>query len=115
MRVILTEGNVADCKCALDLLKGLDIKVLLADRGYDTNEILNYAQKHHIKTVIPPKRNRKEQREYDEEIYQYRYKVEKAFLDLKGWRGINTRYAKNAASFLAAIHIRCIALALSNL
>jgi len=24
------------------------------------------------------------------------------------WRGIATRYAKNTASFLAAIHIRCI-------
>jgi len=34
-------------------------------------------------------------------------------LYLKRWRGIATRYAKNAASFLAAIHIRCIALAIS--
>jgi len=39
--------------------------------------------------------------------------VENAFLYLKRWRGIATRYAKNAASFLAAIHIRCIALAIS--
>ncbi|MDR0816617.1 MAG: IS5/IS1182 family transposase, partial [Desulfovibrio sp.] len=27
---------------------------------------------------------------------------------LKQWRGIGTRYAKNTASFLAAIQIRCI-------
>ena len=26
------------------------------------------------------------------------------------WGGIATRYAKNTASFLAAVHIRCIAL-----
>lgn len=26
------------------------------------------------------------------------------------WRGIATRYAKNCASFLAAVHIRCIAI-----
>ncbi|MCL2791394.1 MAG: IS5/IS1182 family transposase, partial [Desulfobulbus sp.] len=31
-----------------------------------------------------------------------------AFLYLKQWRGIATRYAKNATSFLAAIQIRCI-------
>jgi transposase len=57
-----------------------------------------------------PKRNRKIQREYDEELYKLRHLVENAFLHLKRWRGIETRYAKNAASFLAAIHIRCITL-----
>ncbi|MBD5627641.1 MAG: IS5/IS1182 family transposase, partial [Desulfovibrio sp.] len=29
---------------------------------------------------------------------------------LKRWGGIATRYAKNTASFLAAVHIRCIAI-----
>ncbi len=29
---------------------------------------------------------------------------------LKRWRGIATRYAKNTASFLAAVHIRCVAI-----
>jgi len=33
-----------------------------------------------------------------------------AFLHLKRWRDIATRYAKNTASFLAAVHIRCIAI-----
>ncbi len=89
------------------------MKVLLADRGYDTNEILNYAQAHNIEAVIPPKRNRKIQRAYDKELYKQRHLVENAFLYLKRWRGIATRYAKNASSFLAAIHIRCIALAIS--
>jgi hypothetical protein len=36
--------------------------------------------------------------------------VENTFLHLKRWRGIATRYAKNSASFFAAIQIRCIAL-----
>ncbi|MDR2945496.1 MAG: IS5/IS1182 family transposase, partial [Candidatus Adiutrix sp.] len=31
-------------------------------------------------------------------------------LHLKRWRGFATRYAKNAASFLAIAQIRCIAL-----
>jgi transposase len=60
--------------------------------------------------VIPPKKNRKMQRGYDEALYTLRHLVENAFLHLKRWRGIATRYAKNSASFLAAIHIRCIAL-----
>ncbi len=113
IRAILTSGTVADCSLALPLLQGLNVKVLLADRGYDTNEILNYAQAHNIEAVIPPKRNRKIQRAYDKELYKQRHLVENAFLYLKRWRGIATRYAKNASSFLAAIHIRCIALAIS--
>ncbi|MCL2020950.1 MAG: IS5/IS1182 family transposase, partial [Betaproteobacteria bacterium] len=39
-----------------------------------------------------------------------RHLVENAFQQLKAWRGIVTRYAKNTASFLAAVHIRCIAI-----
>ncbi|MDD3435710.1 MAG: IS5/IS1182 family transposase, partial [Sulfurospirillaceae bacterium] len=31
-------------------------------------------------------------------------------LQLKRWRGIATRYAKNTASYLAAVQIRCIAI-----
>jgi len=36
--------------------------------------------------------------------------VENAFLMLKRWRGIATRYAKTTASFLAAVQIRCLAI-----
>ena len=42
--------------------------------------------------VIPPKKNRKELREYDEYLYKLRHLVENAFL-LKRWRGI--AYASN--------------------
>ena len=55
--------------------------------------------------VIPPKKNRKVLREYDKRIYKLRYLVENTFLHLKKWRGIATRYAKNAASFVAAVKL----------
>ncbi|MCR4555354.1 MAG: IS5/IS1182 family transposase, partial [Alphaproteobacteria bacterium] len=35
--------------------------------------------------------------------------VENAFLHLKRWRGIATRYCKNLSSFLASVQIRCLA------
>jgi len=60
--------------------------------------------------VIPPKKNRREKRDYDKDLYKLRHLVENAFLHIKRWRGIATRYAKNATSFLAAIQIRCLAL-----
>ena len=63
-----------------------------------------------MEPVIPPKKNRKIQLDYDKKLYKLRHRVENAFLHLKRWRAITTRYAKNTASFLAAIQIRCIAL-----
>jgi transposase len=91
-------------------MEGIAAEHLLADRGYDTNAILQQAAKQGMKPVIPPKKNRKIQREYDRYLYKLRHLVENAFLHLKRWRGIATRYAKNTASFLAAVQIRCIAL-----
>jgi len=81
---------------------------LLADRAYDTNAIVAQAIAQGMDVVIPPKKNRVEQRQYDEVLYKLRHLVENAFLHLKRWRGIATRYAKNSASFLAAAQIRCI-------
>ncbi len=42
-------------------------------------------------------------------LYRFCYLVGNAFLELKRWRGIATLY-KNTSSFLAAVHIRCIAI-----
>lgn len=92
------------------MIEGITAEALLADKGYDTDAIVEQAKNQGMKAIIPPKKNRKIQREYDQELYKLRHLVENAFLHLKRWRGIATRYAKNTASFLAAVQIRCIAL-----
>ena len=92
------------------MIDGIPAEYLLGDRGYDTNEIVEFAEKSGMIVVIPSKKNRKKQRTYDKDLYKLRHLVENAFLKLKKWRGIATRYAKNSASFLAAIQIRCIVL-----
>ena len=115
VRAIITEGTRADCKEAIHLIEGIDAQNLLADRGYDTSEIVAFALSAGINVVIPPKKNRKVQREYDRYLYKIRHLVENAFLWLKRWRGIATRYAKNTSSFLSAVHIRCIAIWLAVL
>ena len=108
VRAIITQGTTADCTQVNALIDGFSAENLLADRGYDTDAVLEKAKSQGIAAVIPPKRNRKVQRDYDKELYKIRHLVENAFLHLKQWRGIATRYAKNSTSFLAAIHIRCI-------
>ena len=101
--------TTADCKQAEALIDNIKAKVLLADRGYDSDAIVEKAEKAGMKAVIPPRKNRKIQREYDKELYKLRHFVENAFMILKRWRGVATRYAKKTASFLAAVQIRCIA------
>ena len=110
IRMLITQGTRADCTQASKLIEGITAGHLLADKAYDSDAIIEQAQNQGMNPVIPPRKNRKKQREYDEELYKLRHLVENAFLHLKRWRGIATRYAKNTKSFLAAVHIRCIAL-----
>jgi len=108
VRAMITEGTVADCTKAIDLINGFAANHLLADRAYDTREIIEYAENNGIGIVIPPKKNRLNQRDCDWALYKLRHLVENAFLSIKRWRGLATRYAKNASSFLAAVQIRCL-------
>jgi transposase len=110
VRILITQGTTADCTQAEALIDGIEGDYLLADRAYDSNNIIEKAENQGMQTVIPPRKNRKVQREYDKDIYKLRHLVENAFLHLKRWRGIATRYAKNTSSFLAAVQIRCIAI-----
>lgn len=82
------------------------IECFLADKAYDAQErVLDLLKSAGIQTVIPPKSNRKEQREYDEEMYKNRHLIENFFAKLKQFRGIATRYDKRASTFLGAIHL----------
>ena len=89
-------------------MEGINADALFADKAYDTNEIIDYAESKDMEIIIPPKKNRVIQRKYDKDLYKLRHLVENAFLKLKGWRGIATRYAKHSKSFLAAVQIRCL-------
>ena len=58
--------------------------------------------------VIPPKRNRREPRDYDRALYRLSHLVENGFLEFKQRRGVATRYAKGAASYLAICQLRAV-------
>lgn len=110
VRILITAGTTADSSQAATLIDGLEAQYLLADKGYDSDAIVVKVASQRMKVVIPPKKNRLEQRAYDKALYRLRHLIENTFLQLKRWRGIATRYAKNTASFRAAVQIRCIAL-----
>ena len=70
IRVLVTKGATADCTQASKLIEGITAEHLLADKGYDTDAIIQQAEDRGMKPVIPPKKNRKVMREYDRELYK---------------------------------------------
>lgn len=88
------------------LLPPLEAKTILADKGYDADDrVLNPLREAGKEIVIPPKKNRKDQREYDKELYKARHLIENFFCRLKQYRAIATRYDKTARNFLAAVYL----------
>ena len=83
VRFLVTDATVADCTVAEKLIYNFPAQYLLADRAYDTDEIVEKAIKSGMIPVIPPKKNRKILRDYDKYIYRLRHLVENAFLHLK--------------------------------
>ena len=108
IRTLVTEGTTADCTKAIALIRGFKPDHVIADRAYDSDEIVSFISSLNSKEVIPPKKNRRKKRRYDYHLYKQRHLVENAFLHLKRWRGIATRYAKNTSSFIAIVQIRCL-------
>ena len=88
------------------MLPQIKAGALLADKGFDADQrVLEPLAKAGKTAVIPPKRNRKQQRDYDQELYKARHLIENFFAKLKLYRSIATRYDKTARNFLAAVQL----------
>ena len=83
--VVLTGGEVSDVKgYGLVMAEpGPQPKVVLGDKGYDTDAILADLAAKDIAAIIPPKRNRKVQPVIDGHLYALRNLVERCFSKLK--------------------------------
>ena len=75
-------------------------KRMLADKGYDGDNVRSTLLMKDILPVIPPKANRKETIACDYKAYRDRNRIERLFNRLKQSRRIATRYDKTTMSFL---------------
>jgi transposase len=103
----LTGGQVHDITQAEALTALVEPEALLADKGYDADHFVESLTVRAIKTVIPPKSNRKTKRDCDFALYRERNLVERFFNTIKHFRAIATRYEKTAQNFLAGLHLVC--------
>jgi len=72
----LTAGQESDVSHAEPLIKGHGAEALIADKAYDRDALVETANRQGAEVVIPPKKNRKDPRDYDKDLYKERKKVE---------------------------------------
>ena len=82
---------------------GPEPKVLIADKGYDSNAIRDDLRARGAEPVIPMKRNRLARLPVDGFVYALRNRIERCFNRLKNDRRIATRYEKRATNYLAMV------------
>ena len=73
---------------------------MLANKGYDSDDVRASLLLKAILPVIPPRANRKKAIACDFRAYKDRNRVERMFNKLKQFRCIVTRYDKTVVSFL---------------
>ncbi|MGI9280570.1 MAG: transposase [Endozoicomonas sp.] len=82
IRFILTAGQASEFGQAFALIEGFSADYILADKGYDSNVFITEIERTGARPVIPPRRSRIIQREYDKELYKERNLVERLFQKL---------------------------------
>lgn len=109
----LTGGQVHDVTQAQTLLSGLTMQAVVADKAFDCDALIGNIIAAGGAAVIPPKSNRKIQRDFDRHEYKHRNLIERFFCRLKQFRRIATRYDKLASRFssFVALVAACIWLA----
>ena len=104
----LTGGQAGDCPHLPELIARVPTEAVIADKAYDSNDNRRVIAARGAQAVIPPKKNRVEQIEYDRHLYKERHVVECYFGKLKQYRRVATRYEKKAANFLGFVWLATI-------
>ena len=85
---------------------------LLMDMAYEDDETRLAAQLLGFDPIVPPKKNRIYQWEYDKELYKQRNEVERLFRLIQGFRRIFCRFDKLDKMYIGFIHLAFIYLAI---
>lgn len=106
----LTGAEQADVTQAPSLIHAIDTpQAVIADKGYDSDALVESIVQTGARAVIPPRSNRRHRRTYDHHRYRARHLIENLFARLKQFRRLATRYDKldrhfSAFLFLASLY-----------
>ena len=106
---LITGGEVHDCKAAPQLVSESPLsEYVIADRGYDSENLRDQIRKKGAIPMIPRKKNSTVGNDdMDWSLYKYRHLVENIFARLKHFRAIATRYDKLKRNFEGALALVC--------
>ena len=104
LKFLLTGGQRNDITQAPELLQDQKADFVIADRGYDADELIDLIDQMGAIPVIPPRKNRTDLRFYDGHLYKERHLIECFFNKLKYYRRIFSRFDKLASRYLGFIH-----------
>lgn len=106
----LTGGNCHDTTQLPTLLAGLaNAESVICDKGYDSesNRVLIRASGA-VPHIPRRKGKKKDDQDFDREIYKSRHLVENLFARLKHFRGIATRFDKLSRNYSSVVAIGCL-------
>lgn len=109
LRFLLSGGNRNDICLAREMLEpfALTGKLILADKGYDSDKFVHWIKERGGIPVIPSRNSARQPRETDWHTYKERHLIENLFLKLKNHRRFSTRYEKKAVCFHAVVSLAC--------
>ena len=83
---------------------------MLADKGFDGDDVRSSLLMRAILPVIPPRANRRDPPSCDFKAYKDRNRIERMFNRIKQFRRIATRYDKLLANFMGFVKLAAIAI-----
>lgn len=105
----ITGGEVHDCKIAPEFIGRIPAAdYIIADKGYDSEELRELIRKKSSTPIIPRKSNSIiGNTDMDWCLYKYRHLVENVFARLKHFRAIATRYDKLKRNYSSMVALAC--------
>ncbi len=107
LRLILSAGQVADIEQASSLIEGIKVAAVIADKGYDSDALVQTIQATGALAVIPPRSNRRQLRHFDSHLYKDRNLIERFFNRLKQFQRAASRFEKLALNYLSILNLVC--------
>ena len=105
VRFHLMPGNRFDTIGVAPLIKGVEFGALLADKAFDSNDIIADLNERGAKIVISQHPRRAQPISIDLEIYKWRHLIENFLCKLKEFKRIAMRACKTDQSFEAMIYL----------
>ena len=107
-KIVLSPGQEADSTHAPTLLAGTSAAVVIGDKGYDKQALVDDIEAKGGEAVIPTRKNSTHPRVIDTDRYKDRNLVERFWSKVKQYRRVATRYEKTARNFLAFVQVASI-------